>query len=53
MSGKGSKRRPTDEEQYKQNWDAIFGNKRKEVDQKELSETEKKETDNELRNQTN
>lgn len=42
MSGKGSGRRPTNEEQYMSNWDAIFG-KNKE---------QKKEKQNELPEQT-
>ena len=29
MMGKGSKRRPTDEKKYSDNWEAIFGKKRK------------------------
>lgn len=28
--GKGSKRRPTDEQKYQDNWDQIFGKKKKE-----------------------
>ncbi len=36
MSGKGSGRRPTNEEQYKNNWDTIFGKKVKEVEQRDL-----------------
>jgi hypothetical protein len=28
--GKGSSRRPTDEDKYKDNWDAIFGKKKQE-----------------------
>ena len=27
--GKGSKRRPTNEKQFRENWDKIFGNKKK------------------------
>jgi len=38
MSGKGSGRRPTNEEQYKSNWDAIFGKKKVEPEQKEKNE---------------
>jgi len=29
MNGKGSKRRPTDERQYAENYDRIFGSKKK------------------------
>lgn len=50
MSGKGSGRRPTNEEQYMSNWDTIFGKKIKDVKQLDLSE-EKKEQD-ELSKQT-
>lgn len=35
MSGKGSGRRPTNEEQYMSNWDTIFGKKKVEQEQKE------------------
>lgn len=34
MSGKGSGRRPTDEQKYQDNYDKIFG-KKKEQDKKE------------------
>lgn len=29
MNGKGSKRRPTNEEAYQSNWEKIFGDKKK------------------------
>jgi len=45
MSGKGSGRRPCDEDKVRSNWDTIFGKKNKEEKPKE------KET-NELSNQT-
>lgn len=32
MSGEGSGRRPTDEQKYKDNYDEIFGKKKKEKD---------------------
>lgn len=43
MSGKGSGRRPTDEEKYMSNWDAIFGRNKKEEEkeQDELPEQTK------------
>lgn len=44
MSGKGSGRRPTNEEQYMNNWDAIFGKnkeQKKEKEENELSEQTK------------
>ncbi len=41
MSGKGSGRRPTDEDKYMNNWDAIFGKKK-----------EQKEKENELPSKT-
>lgn len=47
MSGKGSGRRPTNEEQYMNNWDAIFGKK------KPIEQEQKKETTDELSEQTN
>jgi hypothetical protein len=50
MSGKGSGRRPCDEEKVRSNWDTIFGKKVKEVEQQELF-SEEKET-NELPNKT-
>ncbi len=45
MSGKGSGRRPCDEEKVRSNWDSIFGKKDKE-------ETPKEEETNELRTET-
>ena len=48
MNGKGSNRRPTDEEQYMSNWEAIFGKRNKELDQEELN----KEKTDELSGQT-
>lgn len=33
MSGKGSGRRPTNEEQYMNNWEAVFGKKKAEQPQ--------------------
>lgn len=30
MSGKGSKQRPTDKKKYDDNWEIIFGKKKKE-----------------------
>jgi len=50
MSGKGSGRRPCDEDKVRSNWDTIFGKKVKEVEQQELF-PETKET-NELPNKT-
>ena len=43
MSGKGSGRRPTDEEKYMSNWDTIFGRNKeqKKEEQNELSEQTK------------
>ena len=41
MSGKGSGRRPTNEEQYMSNWDTIFGKKK--VEQKETEQKENKD----------
>jgi hypothetical protein len=29
MNGKGSKRRPGDEKKFRENWDQIFGKKKK------------------------
>jgi hypothetical protein len=29
MAGKGSKRRPGDEKKFRDNWDAVFGKKKK------------------------
>lgn len=46
MSGKGSGRRPTNEEQYMSNWDTIFGKK------KPVEQEQKKEDNNELREKT-
>lgn len=34
MSGKGSGRRPTDEQKFGDNYDAIFGKKKKEEEKK-------------------
>ena len=48
MSGKGSGRRPTDENKYKENWNTIFGKKPKDVKQLDLFEKE----NNELSKQT-
>jgi hypothetical protein len=50
MSGKGSGRRPCDEEKVRSNWDTIFGKKVKEVEQLELFDKEKEE--DELSNKT-
>jgi len=47
MSGKGSGRRPTNEEQYMSNWDTIFGKRKVE------QEKEDKEKENELSEETN
>ncbi len=45
MSGKGSGRRPCDEDKVRSNWDTIFGKKNKE-------ETPKEKETNELRTKT-
>jgi len=45
MSGKGSGRRPCDEDKVRSNWDTIFGSKTKE-------ETPKEKEEDELPNQT-
>ncbi len=45
MSGKGSGRRPTNEEQYKNNWDTIFGKKKVEQEQKDRDELPKQTKD--------
>lgn len=45
MSGKGSGRRPGDEEKFQSNWDKIFGKEDKE-------ETPKEKETNELRTET-
>jgi hypothetical protein len=50
MSGKGSGRRPCDEEKVRSNWDTIFNKKVKEIEQLKLFSKEK-ET-NELPNKT-
>jgi hypothetical protein len=50
MSGKGSGRRPCDEDKVRSNWDTIFGKKVKEVEQQELFDKEKEE--DELSNKT-
>jgi hypothetical protein len=50
MAGKGSGRRPTDEQKYQSNWDAIFGKQLKEQVELPLKE---KENENELPNKTN
>lgn len=47
MSGKGSGRRPCDEEKVRSNWDTIFGKKVKEVQQQGLFEEEEKEKEDE------
>lgn len=52
MSGKGSGRRPCDEEKVRSNWDTIFGKKVKEVEQQELFPKEKEKED-ELRQEIN
>lgn len=41
MSGKGSGRRPCDEDKVRSNWDIIFGKKAKEVEQQKLFPEEK------------
>jgi len=46
MSGKGSGRRPCDEDKVRNNWDTIFGKKNKE-------ETPKEKDTDELRTETN
>lgn len=45
MSGKGSGRRPTNEEQYMSNWDTIFGKKK-------VEQPEQKKEQDELSEQT-
>ena len=45
MSGKGSGRRPTNEEQYMSNWDTIFGKKK-------VEQPEQKKEQDELPEQT-
>jgi len=49
MSGKGSGRRPTDEQKYQSNWDAIFG---KQIKEQPKLPPEEKEKENELPNKT-
>jgi hypothetical protein len=50
MSGKGSGRRPCDEDKVRSNWDTIFSKKVKEIEQLELFDKEKEE--DELPNKT-
>ncbi len=50
MSGKGSGRRPCDEDKVRNNWDTIFGKPAKEVEQQELFSEEKDK--DELRTKT-
>lgn len=50
MSGKGSGRRPCDEDKVRSNWDSIFGKKDKEPERLELFPETKEQ--NELRTET-
>jgi len=43
IMGKGSDRRPTDEEKYQNNWEDIFGNKEQQKD--EQNELQQETTD--------
>ncbi len=43
--GKGSGRRPTDEESYQSNWEAIFGNKEQQKDEQDELQQETTDTD--------
>jgi len=39
MSGKGSGRRPTDENKYRDNWDQIFGKKKEQPKEEKKNES--------------
>jgi hypothetical protein len=46
MAGKGSKRRPGDEEKYRKNWDDIFSKKKEKKDERRKDKSDDKTGNN-------